>query len=743
MASVEETPSTSTENAMKVLVPIINKLRDAFVMMKDSPIDLPRIAVVGSQSAGKSSVLENIVGRSFLPRGSGIVTRCPCEIRMHALPEGQPPYALVASAQDSTTRYDDFEAVRVKIEQETHRVCGPRGLSTAPILLDIYSPDVVDLTLVDLPGAVRIAAEGQDPRIVAQIRDMILDYIKRENVIILAVNAANTDLANSDAIAFSRLVDPRGERTLAVLTKLDLMDEGTDARGILTMEDPNAPKLKLGYVGVVNRSQKDISDCRSLVEARAKEASYFANHAAYRTLDHTGTHHLVQRCSQLLVQAIQRELPSIDAKVKELIARKEEELLALPETTPETMRIHYQEIVRQFESNFSGMLEGSIRLDDTQLHGGARIANLFEYNFQNSIMSLQVQGLESMDDSTTNRIRTMIKNRQGLSGGLYVPNDAFHTLVKEQVGLTEGPCLECARDVLSEMQKVQRNATEKVALLQSFPRARAALIKQCNEILQLQHTECVKYLKTHVRMNQLRISYEHPDFHKERILFEVEQKRYGNEDSEADQECLAKARSGQDLTKDERIRVRAITERRQRAQLEEQRSEADLAQRPSNGQTRALQPSAASAAAASSPSLSVGLSSPPLVGSGGGGGAQSPAHKIRMTDRVSPKEELEIEKLLALTRAYFFLVQKQVVDLVPKYIQLLLVEEPKELITKAIGAMTDGQVSNLMAPSPEVKQKRMATMAALTKLREAEQMLFEVAQMDSQVSGPGLPMQPF
>ena len=56
----------------------------AFVVMKDSPIDLPLIAVVGSQSAGKSSVLENIVGHSFLPRGSGIVTRCPCEIRMHA-----------------------------------------------------------------------------------------------------------------------------------------------------------------------------------------------------------------------------------------------------------------------------------------------------------------------------------------------------------------------------------------------------------------------------------------------------------------------------------------------------------------------------------------------------------------------------------------------------------------------------------------------------------------------------------
>jgi hypothetical protein len=348
-------------------------------------------------------------------------------------------------------------------------------------------------------------------------------------VIILAVSAANTDMANSDAIAFSRKVDPRGERTLAVLTKLDLMDEGTDARGIITGEDIDAPKLALGYVGVVNRSQKDIVNNRTMADARAKELSYFTEHPAYSSLASTmGTTYLVNRCSQLLVVAIQRELPNIDAKLKDLIKKKEEELTALPETTPETMRIHYQEIVRQFENNFTGMLEGSIRMDDTQLHGGARIANLFEFDFQDSIMNLKVQGLESMDHATTMRIRTMIKNRQGLSGGLYVPNDAFHTLVKEQVGLTEEPCLVCARDVLNEMQSVQRNATEGVKLLNTFPKARASIIQRCNEILQNQHLECVKYLKTHVRMNQLRISYEHPDFHKERILFEVEQSRYGN-----------------------------------------------------------------------------------------------------------------------------------------------------------------------------------------------------------------------
>lgn len=137
---------SDVRNFLTCQVPIINKLRDAFVVMKDSPIDLPRIAVVGSQSAGKSSVLENIVGHSFLPRGSGIVTRCPCEIRMHA--SVGPAYGMVASAQDPQTKYYDFEQIRAKIESETNRICGPRGLTTQPILLDIYSPDVVDLTLV-------------------------------------------------------------------------------------------------------------------------------------------------------------------------------------------------------------------------------------------------------------------------------------------------------------------------------------------------------------------------------------------------------------------------------------------------------------------------------------------------------------------------------------------------------------------------------------------------------------------
>jgi len=355
-------------------------------------------------------------------------------------------------------------------------------------------------------------------------------------------------------------------------------------------------------------------------------------------------------------------------------------------------------------------------------------------------MGLKVQGLESMDRATTMRIRTMIKNRQGLSGGLYVPNDAFHTLVKEQVGLTEGPCLECARDVLNEMQAVQRSATSAVAMLETFPKAREALVATCNDILQTQHGECVKYLKTHVRMNQLRISYGHPDFHKEQILFDVEQQRYGNEDSEEDRELLAKARSGMDLTPHEKKQVRAITERRQRARLEENQRELLGGKPPpktpgedgggEHGSGLSQSSSSGSGSQSRMPSMAGALSFLPAAAASPFG-RSSTAQKIRVAEQATAKEELEIEKLLALTRAYFFLVQKQVVDLVPKYIQLLLVEEPKELIVKAIGAMTDSQVAHLMAPSPELQAKRSAVVQALAKLRKAEQMLFDVAKIDT------------
>ena len=103
---------------------------------------------------------------------------------------------------------------------------------------------------------------------------MIMEFIAEENSIILAVTPANIDLANSDAIKLARMVDPDGKRTIGVMTKLDLMEEGTDARDIFEGKE-NRFALKKGYVGMVNRSQKDIESNRSIQDAITKENEYF------------------------------------------------------------------------------------------------------------------------------------------------------------------------------------------------------------------------------------------------------------------------------------------------------------------------------------------------------------------------------------------------------------------------------------------------------------------------------------
>ncbi len=131
-------------------------------------------------------------------------------------------------------KFTDFNEIREEIVRDTDLKCGKNtGVSDLPINLRIYSPNVLTLTLVDLPGMTKVPVGDQPKDIEKQIKDMILKYIIKPNAIILAVTAANTDLANSDGLKLAREVDPEGVRTIGVLTKVDLMDPGTDVVDVL------------------------------------------------------------------------------------------------------------------------------------------------------------------------------------------------------------------------------------------------------------------------------------------------------------------------------------------------------------------------------------------------------------------------------------------------------------------------------------------------------------------------------
>ena len=191
-------------------------------------------------------------------------------------------------------KFYDFNKIREEIVRETETKVGRNaGISPVPINLRIFSPNVLTLTLVDLPGLTKVPVGDQPKDIERQIRDMVLRYIGKPNAIILAVTAANQDLANSDGLKLAREVDPEGQRTIGVLSKVDLMDEGTDVVDILA---GRIIPLRLGYVPVVNRGQRDIENKRPIAYALEHEKNFFEGHRAYRNkASYCGTPYLARK----------------------------------------------------------------------------------------------------------------------------------------------------------------------------------------------------------------------------------------------------------------------------------------------------------------------------------------------------------------------------------------------------------------------------------------------------------------
>ncbi|XP_059191881.1 dynamin-2-like isoform X5 [Centropristis striata] len=448
---------------MEDLIPLINKLQDAFSSIGQTcNLDLPQIAVVGGQSAGKSSVLENFVGRDFLPRGSGIVTRRPLILQ---LVNCKAEYAEFLHCKGR--KFVDFDEVRTEIEAETDRLTGSnKGISPIPINLRVYSPNVLNLTLIDLPGMTKVAVGDQPVDIEHQIREMLMQFITKESCLILAVTPANTDLANSDALKISKEVDPQGLRTIGVITKLDLMDEGTDARDIL--ENKLLP-LRRGYIGVVNRSQKDIDGKKDIRAALAAERKFFLSHPAYRHIaERMGTPHLQKTLNQQLTNHIRDTLPGLRSKLQSQLLSLEKEVEEYKNFRPDDPTRKTKallQMVQQFGVDFEKCIEGSgDQVDTSNLSGGAKINRIFHERFPFELVKMEFDEKELRKE-----ISYAIKNIHGVRTGLFTPDLAFEAIVKKQIIKLKDPCLKCVDLVVTELAALIRKCTEKLG---SYPRLR-------------------------------------------------------------------------------------------------------------------------------------------------------------------------------------------------------------------------------------------------------------------------------
>ncbi|KAI0783606.1 P-loop containing nucleoside triphosphate hydrolase protein [Abortiporus biennis] len=275
-------PDTDAPNGLMHLTRKLIEIRSMLLSIDQSEaLKLPSIVVIGSQSSGKSSVLEAIVGQEFLPKGNNMVTRRPIELTLIHTPakDGQQPQPYGEFPALGLGKITDFTQIQKTLTDLNLAVPASECVSNDPIDLRIYSPKVPDLTLIDLPGYIQIASMDQPESLKEKIANLCERYIREPNII-LAVCAADVDLANSPALRASRKVDPLGLRTIGVITKMDLVPAEQGA----SILSGNRYPLHLGYVGVVCKPPKKAGSGKresTAVVAQRAENDYFGQHKDY------------------------------------------------------------------------------------------------------------------------------------------------------------------------------------------------------------------------------------------------------------------------------------------------------------------------------------------------------------------------------------------------------------------------------------------------------------------------------
>lgn len=407
--------------------------------------------------------------------------------------------------------FTDFDEIRKEIENETDRMAGSnKGICPEPINLKIYSARVVNLTLVDLPGITKVPVGDQPDDIELQIKDLIIKYIENPNSIILAVSAANTDMATSESLKLAKNIDPDGRRTLAVLTKLDLMDAGTDAIDILC---GRVIPVKLGIIGVVNRSQQDIIDSKTIEDQLKDESAYLQR--KYPTLaTRNGTPYLAKTLNRLLMHHIRDCLPDLKTRVNVMATQFQSLLNSYGEDVTDKSQTLLQ-IITKFASAYCSTIEGTSKnIETTELCGGARICYIFHETFGRTLDSIHpLSGLSKMD------ILTAIRNATGPRPALFVPEVSFELLVKRQIRRLEEPSLRCVELIHEEMQRIiQHCGTEVQQEMLRFPKLHEKIVDVVTQLLRRRLPTTNVMVENLVAIELAYINTKHPDFHKDAAL---------------------------------------------------------------------------------------------------------------------------------------------------------------------------------------------------------------------------------
>ncbi|XP_068073631.2 interferon-induced GTP-binding protein Mx isoform X1 [Danio rerio] len=479
---------------------------------------LPAIAVVGDQSSGKSSVLEALSGVA-LPRGSGIVTRCPLELKLRKMSSGS-GWTAVISYNDVRETFHEPAQVESFVRKAQNMLAGDGvGICDDLISLEITSPDVCDLTLIDLPGITRVPVKGQPEDIGDQIRRLILKFIAKKETINLVVVPCNVDIATTEALRMAQGVDPDGSRTLAILTKPDLVDKGAEADILQVLQGKVVP-LKKGYTIVRCRGQSDINENVSLSEATRQEKEFFSNHPHFSYLleeQRATTSCLSTRLTKELVEHIKASLPSLRDQIHINLSAVRIELRSYADGPP-------LETERMGPYLSKKILEFSDQISELCRTGESETGNLYSLlrpvfkQWESQLSNSKALFRESVKEMTEN----YDEGHRGRELVTFSDYCVYESMVKRHVGDLKQPAMETLKLIRGIVQKEFRVMCE--LCFPNYPHLRHIIQNHIDEIHSKQESKVEKRIHEYINMEKL-VYTQDPIFTQKIVDFKFVEKR--------------------------------------------------------------------------------------------------------------------------------------------------------------------------------------------------------------------------
>lgn len=511
----------------------LNKLQDVFTTagVSTKEIDLPQIVVVGSQSTGKSSVLENIAKQNFLPRGMGIVTRRPLVLQMIQVPSkkvisGKACDTWAQFLHKGDTLYTSMSAIQQEIIDDTNRVCGMnKGIKDDPIHLKLYSTKIPSLTLVDLPGLTKIPVGDQPRDIDQKIERQVRSFIVKENSIILAVSAGNVDIANSDSLKLAKEVDPTGSRTIAVITKCDLMENNEESNALL---NGTSVDVKLGLIGVINRNNKQLSEKTPIDKILAIEEDYFLSNYP-GIADRMGTEYLTSQLCDILISHLKKCLPILAEKIAAQQVHHREILkdVGHEPTDPNQAMIM---LLSGFTESLSKSIEGKytytvMRPDPKARSRGTRNSLTKTGNEVELIPETTSVGAELFTvfqeectrrlsmipaDRNLSNLKKVIRKTSGVQPALFIPDGVFNTLILKQLDMFDQP----AEHAVTKAHQCIAEAIDHVAAkaMAKYPKLEVEVVNIAKEFLSKQSLQAKEFVAEYLQIEKSYINTNHPEF---------------------------------------------------------------------------------------------------------------------------------------------------------------------------------------------------------------------------------------